>query len=114
VQSWARRFDKGECEMEKPLGKYTVSFGLALAITAIFSALLVVIKELSENTVLALMKRATGHHWITHTIIDLIVFVALGFLLTKVEISPERLSRIIIGATVAGGVIIAGFYLLAD
>ena len=100
--------------MEEPLGKYTVSFGLALAITVVFSALLVVIKESSENTVMALMKQATGHHWITHTIIDLIVFVVLGFLLTKVQISPKRLSWIIVGATVVGGVIIAGFYLFAD
>ena len=100
--------------MEKPLGKYTVSFGLALAITVVFSALLVVIKESSENTVLALMKRATGHHWTTHAIIDLIVFAVLGFSLTRVKISPERLSWIVTGATVAGGLIIAGFYLLAD
>jgi undecaprenyl pyrophosphate phosphatase UppP len=100
--------------MEEPLGKYTVSFGLALAITVVFSAMLVVIKELSEKTVMALMKQPTGHHWITHTIIDLIIFVVLGFLLTKVQISAKRLSWIIVGATVAGGVMIAGFYLLVD
>ena len=89
--------------MEKPLGKYTVSFGLALAITSLFSALLVVAKELSDKTLLPLMKQATGHHWITHTVVDVILFLALGFLLTKVQISAERLSRMIIGAVVIGG-----------
>jgi hypothetical protein len=97
--------------MEKPLGKYTVSFGLAVAITSLFSALLVVVKELSDKTLMPLMKAATGHHWITHSVIDVIVFVVLGFLLTKVQISPERLNQLIIGAIVIAGAIIAGFYL---
>ncbi len=94
------------------LSKYTVSFGLALAITSVFSALLVVVKELSENTVMAFMKRATGHHWVTHSLLDVLVFLALGFLLTKVQISSTRLIQVIIGATIIGAVIISGFYLI--
>jgi hypothetical protein len=97
--------------MKDALEKYTVSFGLAFVITSVFSALLVIVKELSEG-VLGAMKSATGHHWITHTVIDVILFVVLGFLLTKVQISSERLYQMIIGATVVGGLIIAGFYLI--
>ena len=33
------------------ISKYTVSFGASLAITSILSALLVVLKELNENSV---------------------------------------------------------------
>ena len=94
-------------------GKYTVSFGLSLAITSMLSALLVVLKELSEHTVLAWMKQVTFHHWLTHGIIDLIIFVALGLLLTKVKATPKQLTQAIVGAVVVGGVIIAGFYLVA-
>jgi hypothetical protein len=97
--------------MENPIEKYTISFGIALVITSLFSALLVVVKELSDKTLLPLMKAATGHHWVTHSVVDVILFLALGFLLTKVQISPERLSRMIIGAVVTGGLVIAGFYL---
>lgn len=97
--------------MKNTLGKYTVSFGLALSITSLFSAILVVAKELSDKTLLPLMKAATGHHWVTHSVIDVILFLALGFLLTKVQISPELLPRIIVAAIVIGGLVIAGFYL---
>jgi len=44
------------------LGRYTISFGLSLAVTSILSALLVVLKELSDKTVLEWMKRVTIHH----------------------------------------------------
>ena len=35
------------------ISKYTASFGISLAITSVLSALLVVVKELNENSVLA-------------------------------------------------------------
>ena len=52
------------------IGKYTRSFGLSFAITSVVSALLVIIKESSEEGVLAAMKAVTGHHWITHGLIN--------------------------------------------
>jgi hypothetical protein len=94
------------------LDKYTTSFGLSLAITCLISALLVVVKELSPNVVLAWMKQATIHHWITHGIIDMVVFVGLGLALVKVPISLGNVRRMIVGSVVVSGLIIAGFYLL--
>jgi hypothetical protein len=44
------------------IGKYTKSFGLSFAITSLISALLVILKETNEETVLAWMKTATPHH----------------------------------------------------
>ena len=99
------------------LGRYTVSFGLSLAITSLLSALLVVLKELNEP-VLNWMKQVTVHHWVTHGTFNLIVFVVLGLLLAQlnggagVRISAKSFTNVIVGAVVLGGLIIAGFYLL--
>ena len=101
------------------LNKNTESFGASLAVTSVVSALLVVIKE-SSASVLNLMKNLTGHHWATHGLFILIVFVALGFYFGKanhgqgLKLPPERLTAFIIGAVVISGLIIAGFYLFAD
>jgi hypothetical protein len=100
------------------VGKYTMSFGLSLAVTSVLSALLVVVKELNENTVLALMKHITIHHWVTHGVFDLVVFIALGFLFAAmgggagVKMSPKGLIAAIVAAVAASALIIAGFYLI--
>jgi TRAP-type mannitol/chloroaromatic compound transport system permease large subunit len=99
------------------LGKYTISFGMSLAIASVASALLVVVKEMSENTVLALMKRITFHHWVTHILFVLILFVVIGWLLARandgqgLKMSVNRFLTLLVGAVVLSGIIIAGFYL---
>ena len=99
------------------LGKYTVSYGVSLAITVLLSALLVVFKELSDP-LLNFMKKVTVHHWVTHGAFDLIVFVVLGWLLaqlnggTGLKISTKSFITMIVGAVVLGGLIISGFYLI--
>jgi len=99
------------------LSKNTVSFGASLAITSILSALLVVVKELNENSVLAWMKGLTSHHWITHGLLMVIAFFAIGWGLAKmnngegIKMTPERLVCVIASGVVIGGLIIAGFYL---
>ena len=101
------------------INKYTASFGASLAITSILSALLVVIKELSEDKILGFMKNLTGHHWATHGLFIVLAFVLIGFGLAKsnngqgLNIAPERLITFIVCAVVLSGLIIAGFYLLA-
>lgn len=102
------------------IGKYTTSFGMSLAITSIVSALLVVVKEMSEHTVLALMKQITFHHWFTHSLFILILFVVIGWILAKanggqgVKMPVNRFISTLVGAVVLSGVIIAGFYLVWD
>ena len=98
--------------MEDEIGKYTRSFGMAVAIASLFSGLLVILKELSDETVLGWMKRVTVHHWVTHALLDLLLFVAVGLLLTKVEISSDRLAKFIAGGVIVGGLLVAGFYLI--
>jgi uncharacterized Tic20 family protein len=100
------------------ISKHTVSFGVSLAITSILSALLVVVKELNENSVLAWMKGLTSHHWITHGLLMVISFFAIGWGLAKMnngqglKMTPERLVCAIVSGVVIGGLIITGFYLV--
>ena len=99
------------------LGKYTVSYGVSLAITVLLSALLVVFKELNDP-LLNFMKKVTVHHWVTHGAFDLIVFVVLGWLLAQLnggaglKISTKSFITMVVGAVVLGGVVISGFYLI--
>ncbi len=103
----------------RTVSKYTTSFGLSLALASLFNALLVVVKEKSP-AVQAEMKRLTGHHWITHVAIVLVLFVAFGFLFARVKggqglaLPINRLIKTIVTGVVAAGIIIAGFYLIAD
>jgi uncharacterized membrane protein YkvI len=95
---------------------YTASFGLSLGLTSLFNALLVIVKETNEHTVLAWMK-TTGHHWVAHGVLDIVVFVALGLLLVpvgKVWCShPDRVTATVIGGIIVGSLLIAGFYIRA-
>ena len=98
-------------------GKYTRSFGMSFAFTSIVSAFLVIVKESNEETVSAWMIAATGHHWITHGLFDLILFVLLGWALSKlndcdgVRISANLLIGSIVGAVVISSLLIMGFYI---
>jgi hypothetical protein len=100
------------------VGKYTVSFGLSLAVMSLLNGLLVIVKETHEDSVLALMKRLTPHHWITHGIFVVLVFLVLGWAFSRanggrgVQISVPRLIGVLVGAVVVGGALVAGFYLL--
>jgi len=98
------------------LGKHTRSFGLSLAITSFLSALLVLLKETHEDIVLAWMKTVTVHHWVTHGLINLAVFVVLGVALSRpnngngINISSKALAICIAGSVVISGILISGFY----
>ena len=92
----------------------TSGFGLSYAITSILSALLVVLKERSEavhNGLTAI----TGNHWVTHGVLNLIVFLVLGFVFYRIgggiRMTANALIATIFGATVISGLIIAGYFI---
>ena len=101
-----------------PVSKYTVSFGLALALSSVINALLVIAKEKSP-TIRAGMQRITGSHWLTHVDIVLILFVSFGWLLASaksgrgVTLPVNRLIKTMVAGVVTAGLIIVGFYLIA-
>jgi len=102
---------------QNEIGKHTRSFGLSFAITSVLSALLVILKETHEDTVLAWMKAATGHHWVTHGVFNLIVFVVLGWALSRpsngqgLKITANTLIMCIVGSAIISGLLIGGFFL---
>jgi len=94
----------------------TRGFGISLAITCVLSALLVLAKE-SNDGLMNLMKKLTVHHWVTHSLFVVAVFLILGFILSKsrggegVNVSDAGVLKAIVGSIALGTVIIAGFYL---
>lgn len=99
--------------MQKSLGRFNAGFGLALAITSILTALLVVLKETNKGLKEGL-KALLGHHWTTHGMLTVLVFVILGLLLSQRhwQINGRQLAGIILGGTILGSLIITGFFLV--
>jgi hypothetical protein len=101
------------------VSRYTISFGLSLAICSVINALVVVAKEKSP-AVMAGMQKMTGHHWITHSVIILILFVVFGLVLARLggaqgmKVGASRLIGTILGGVLTASVIIIGFYLIGD
>ena len=99
--------------------KYAGSFGFSLALASVVNALLVVIKERSP-TVMSGMKNITGHHWITHSVIVLVVFVLFGWIFSRfnngkgMELTVGRLVATLISGVGLGIIMIVGFYLIGD
>jgi uncharacterized membrane protein YdcZ (DUF606 family) len=93
--------------------KYSVGFGVSFLITSIFNGLLVVAKE-SYAPLKAWMKSLSGHHWITHGIVVIVLFIVLGYILSKAglekKIEADKTSWLVIAGTVLGGMIIVGFF----
>jgi len=106
-------------ETNNSISKYTVSFGLSLVISSVINALLVIAKEKSP-AVQAEMKKLTGHHWITHSVVVVALFVVLGFLLAQVRggrgmtMTANALIKTMVAGILAAGVMIVSFYLMAD
>jgi len=100
--------------MEELLDRKTVGFSLSYAIASIFSALLVVVKE-EFAPIKDAMKALTGHHWATHGILTIIVFLIFGYLLAKKDLQDKydtkKLSGIVVWSTIIATVIISGYML---
>jgi len=91
----------------------TSSFALSYAVTAIFNAIVVWLKE-AIPAVHDGMAAILGHHWITHGVLDLIVFFALGYYLTSrgYRTSGSMAVNYLIWGTILGGVMVVGFFLI--
>jgi hypothetical protein len=104
---------------EEHLSNATVSFGISLAITSVASALLVIAKERTPAIMLS-MKSATGHHWATHSLFAILLFLALGLGLMRVRgghglrMTAAGLMKTVVCGIATGSAIIAGFYLFFD
>ena len=101
------------------VSKHTISFGLSVALCAVLNALLVIAKERSKGLEDS-MQRITGHHWITHVAIILILFAICGWGIGRTnngqgaKMPIDRLTGILCSGVVAGVLIVLGFYVIAD
>jgi hypothetical protein len=89
-------------------------FALSYAITSLISVVVVIIKELSEG-VHDGMAAITGHHWITHGLLDIILFIVLGYALRGAasRMPAGTLVNYIVGSTIVSGLVLAIFFLVA-
>lgn len=96
------------------MDKYTAGFGMSLAVTSVLNAIILVIKE-ENDAVMKAMKAALGHHWTTHGVIVIIVFVVLGFVLSSMKLETKfdshRILKYIIWGVAIGGAVTVGFFL---
>jgi hypothetical protein len=106
--------------MEKfTVSRATTSFGLSLAVCAVVNAVVVILKE-KKRGVMAWMQRATGHHWITHSIFLLVLFFLLAGVFASISkgqegrLSTSRLLAIILSGVAIGCLAIATFYAFID
>ena len=101
------------------ISKSARAFGIALALASIANSLLVVVKEKSP-ALQAEMKKLTGHHWITHAIVIVGIFLVSGWIFSKlngaqgIRIATGKLIAALVSGVALAGLIILGFYLIAD
>lgn len=91
--------------------KVTIGFGLSAAVVSIFNTLLVIFKELTPPFK-AGMASAMGHHWTTHGVIVIGLFILLGFVFSGM-VKPESWGADKLGMTILWSVIFAGGALAA-
>ena len=106
--------------MEKTgASKYTISFGLSLALASVVNGLLVIAKEKSP-AIQNGMKQLTGHHWVTHSVLIVGLFLICGWLFAQAkggqgfQLTASRLIGTLLAGIVTGATLILGFYLIGD
>ena len=80
------------------------AFGAAAAITIVFSTVLAWVKD-AFDPLNRLMAALTGHHWRTHGLLDIIVFVVVGVVLIRrgFRMDGVWLATLLSAAIIVGG-----------
>ena len=100
---------------EVTVERTAAAFGLSAAVTILFNTVLAWVKD-ATPALNDLMKAATGHHWRTHGIVDVVVFFVLGYIFL-VQGSTKKITNgltigLVISAVVAGAGLAAWFFLV--
>jgi hypothetical protein len=98
---------------ENVLDGAAAAFGMAAAIAIVFNTALAWVKD-AYAPLNSFMASLSGHHWRTHGVVDVIVFLALGYLFMQrgFRINGMTLAAILVGAIVVGGGGLALWFLL--
>jgi len=94
----------------------TAAFGMAAAITIVFNTVFAWVKD-SYEPLNAAMKAAMGHHWITHGVVDVALFIALGLILSnsakaKSMTGTALVKLLVIAVVIASGGLAGWFFLV--
>ena len=85
------------------LGRATAGFALAAGITVLFNTALACAKD-AYQPLSRFMNHLAGHNWTTQGLADLVLFLGLGLIFTKVgwaeNIAPGRLISLLTSAVV--------------
>jgi len=91
------------------------AFGAAAAITVLFNVVLAFVKD-AYPPLNTFMVHLTGHHWVTHGLADIVVFILLGWLFTIRGIPARGLTPALVTAlgvaVVVAGVALGGWFIL--
>jgi len=100
-------------EEENVLDGAAAAFSMSAAITVLFNTVLAWVKDLYEP-LNSFMTMLTGHHWRTHGIFDLIVFVTLGLFLMQrsFRMDGTRLAIIVGASSIVAGAGLALYFLV--
>ena len=87
------------------------AFGISASAAIVFNTLLAWVKD-SVPAVNDAMKAMSGHHWRTHGLLDIAVFLVVGLILMqrRVTISGNGLLALLIAAVAIGGGGLAGWF----
>jgi hypothetical protein len=98
------------------LSPAAAAFALSASVAMIFNTLLAWVKD-AVPALNSFMASLFGHHWTTHSIFDLIVFVGLGLVFmgtgTAARMNGLTLVKVVIGSAVVGGLGLLGWFLIA-
>ena len=93
----------------------TSAFALSAAIACLFNTALAWAKD-AYAPLNKFMASLTGHHWITHGVADLVVFVGLGLIFMNPsvanKINPNRMVAILIWSVVVASLGLFVWFLL--
>src|SRR5690349_10606449 len=89
------------------LSRTAAGFSAAAAMTLVFNAVLTIVKDASAP-LHDFMQQLMGHHWTTHGVGSLVVYLVLGWLLSGSETVTKMSDTALIGSVVAGSLIDGG------
>jgi hypothetical protein len=89
------------------LSRSSTGFAIAAAITILFSTVLACVKD-AYHPLNSFMNSVAWHNWITHGLVDVILFFVLGIIFSKNawagRIASSRLISFLVGAVIVAGV----------
>jgi hypothetical protein len=88
------------------LGNASAAFGLAAAIVALFNTALACVKD-AYHPLNNFMNHIAGHNWTTQALADIVLFIAMGLIFSRMHVGEQMKSDRVISFLVAA-VVIAG------